>query len=162
MTTSRSAHLVCSMSAKYSLRAERMHRCAWKLSPFTRNVISLCGPRSCALREEYVTRFESENLRKFKKCVKRSMLKLAMMTFVLLMEINHIAHHFHNIGLFTLHWNWTGTGTGNWTSTIGNNGPRFLPLSVTIVNNSAQYIRIHCFWPCSLNLSWSRGRSRAV
>ena len=31
-------------------------------------------------------------------------------------------------GLFTLHGNWTRTGTGNRTDTIGNNGPWFLSI----------------------------------
>ena len=57
-------------------------------------------------------------------------------------------------GLFTLHGNRTGTGTGNWSSTIGNNGSRFPSLSRTSVNISVQYIRAHCS-QSSLSLSRS-------
>ena len=45
--------------------------------------------------------------------------------------------------LFTLHGNGMGRGTGNWTSTMGNNEPWFLSLSQTSVNISVQYIRTH-------------------
>ena len=48
-------------------------------------------------------------------------------------------------GLFTLHGNGTGISTGNWTSTIGNNGSWFLYLSWTSMNISVQYIRTYCY-----------------
>ena len=66
------------------------------------------------------------------------MLKCEKMTYVLLMQINHMA--FHNNGFFTLHGNGTGTGTGNWNSTTGTNWSWFLSLSWISVNISVQYI----------------------
>ncbi len=52
VTESRSAHLFSSISAKYSLRTARTQRCARTLCPFTRNVMSLCCPRSCILQTD--------------------------------------------------------------------------------------------------------------
>ena len=46
--------------------------------------------------------------------------------------------------LFTRHGNRTRTGTGNQTSTIGNNGSWFLSLPWTSVNISVQHISTHC------------------
>ena len=45
--------------------------------------------------------------------------------------------------LFTLHMTRTGSGIGNKTGTIGNNGSWFLSLSLTSVNSFASYIRTH-------------------
>ena len=56
-------------------------------------------------------------------------------------------------GLFTLHENWTGTGTGKWPCTIVNNWTWFFLLSGISVNISVQYIRIHYSWSRSLYLS---------
>ena len=68
--------------------------------------------------------------------------------------VNKIPHPPND--LFTL--DGTGTGTGNWISTIGNNGSRFLSLSQISVNISVQYIRTQ--W--SQSLYPSRSHSREV
>ena len=47
--------------------------------------------------------------------------------------------------LFTLRGNGTRTGTGNWTSTTGNNGSWFLCLSQASVNIPVQHISTHWF-----------------
>ena len=62
-------------------------------------------------------------------------------------------------GLFAPHWNETGTatGTGNWTSTIGNDGSWFLSLSQTSVNISVQHIRTHYSGYHSIYPSMSEG-----